>query len=74
MTAGSTGPDARIDELEMRLAHQDQALQELGDELYRQQRQVAQLETAVRQLAERLVPGEGEPATGTPADEVPPHY
>lgn len=72
MTADN--PDTRIDELESRLAHQDQALHELGDEVYRQQQQIMQLEAAIRKLISRLEtaePGESSPG---PADEIPPHY
>jgi uncharacterized coiled-coil protein SlyX len=47
-------------------------LLELGDELYRQQRQISELESAVRQLADRLA--ETDRAPGPPANEVPPHY
>jgi len=69
---------ARLDELEVRLAHQDQTLHELGDEVYRQQRQIMQLEAVVRQLAARLESAEGERAGEHPAerpiDEIPPHY
>lgn len=65
---------ARIDELESRLAQQDQATLELSDELYRQQRQIGRLETELRQLVERVrTLSEAEP-TPDPADEVPPHY
>jgi len=68
------GGEARIDELEARLAQQDQSLLELSDELYRQQQQIAKLELELRHLAERLkmiaVP---EPAN-EPQDETPPHY
>jgi len=74
MTADNTGNTARIDELEARLAHQDQTVHELSDEVYRQQRQIAQLETVVRQLAARLSEGEADQAPGRPADEIPPHY
>lgn len=66
--------DARIDELEVRLAHQDQTVHELSDEIYRQQQQISQLEAALRRLAARLESAEdGAPAV--PADaERPPHY
>jgi SlyX protein len=74
MTPGNTGNDARIDELEVRLAHQDQAVHELGNEVYRQQRQIAQLEAIVQQLAARLAQDEVDPAANHPVDEVPPHY
>ena len=68
------GGEARIDELEARLAQQDQSLLELSDELYRQQQQIAKLELELRHLAGRLkaiaIPG---PAN-EPQDETPPHY
>ena len=65
---------ARIDELETRLAQQDQAILELSDELYRQQRRVSELEDRLRALAQRLETL-GAPAEGRdPAAEVPPHY
>ena len=74
MTPGNTANDARIDELEERLAHQDQTVHELGNEVYRQQRQITQLEAFVRQLAARLASAETGPAIDRPVDEVPPHY
>ena len=74
MTPGNTGIDARIDELEVRLAHQDQTVLELGNEVYRQQRQIAQLESMVRQLAAQLGSAESNPAADRAVDEVPPHY
>lgn len=65
---------ARIDELEARLADQDQSILELSDELYRQQRLCAELELRLRHVRERLEeiarPGPG----ADPADEIPPHY
>jgi SlyX protein len=74
MTPDNTGNDARIDELEVRLAHQDQTLLELGDELYRQQRQIAQLESVVQQLVDRLAAAEAGQTADRPAEEIPPHY
>ena len=65
----------RIDELETRLAQQDQAILELSDELYRQQRQVARLEMELRQLVERMkTMSAPEPGPSPTGDEVPPHY
>lgn len=65
---------ARVDELEARLAEQDQSILELSGELYRQQRQIAQLETELRLLADRM----RALSTSGPApdsdDEAPPHY
>jgi SlyX protein len=74
MTTGNTDNDARIDELEARFAHQDQTAHELGDELYRQQRQIAQLEAVVQQLTDRLAAVEADRTPSLPADEIPPHY
>jgi SlyX protein len=65
---------ARIDELEARLALQDQSILELSDEIYRQQRQVAGLEDRLRLLTERLESMAGSAEARNPADEVPPHY
>ena len=65
---------ARIDELETRLAQQDQTLLELSDELYRQQRQIARLETELRQLVDRMKTVSTPEPASAPTDEVPPHY
>ena len=65
---------ARIDELETRLAQQDQTLLELSDELYRQQRQIARLETELRQLVDRMKTVSVPERASSPGDEVPPHY
>jgi SlyX protein len=71
-TPGKSG--ARIDDLEARLAQQDQSILELSDEIYRQQKQIAQLETKVRDLTDRLrAASAAEPATDA-ANEAPPHY
>jgi SlyX protein len=65
---------ARIDELEARLALQDQSIVELSDEIYRQQRRVSALEDRLRALALRLEALTAPAETRDPADEVPPHY
>jgi uncharacterized coiled-coil protein SlyX len=74
MVRPSTDTETRIDELESRLAQQDQSILELSDEIYRQQRDIAQLEAQVRSLTERLRSvAAAEPANDA-ADEIPPHY
>jgi SlyX protein len=66
--------DPRIDELETRLALQDQALLELSDEVYRQQRRIAELERQLKWLTDRMTAlAERAPAPGE-TDERPPHY
>jgi SlyX protein len=74
MTSTENDIDARIDDLEVRLAHQDQSILELGNEVYRQQQQIAQLEAALRQLAARVESAEHGRSDARPEPEVPPHY
>jgi uncharacterized coiled-coil protein SlyX len=66
--------DARIDELEARLAQQDQSVLELSDELYRQQRQIAQLTEDLRALRARFDELAARASDPSPAEERPPHY
>jgi len=66
--------EARIDELEARLAQQDQSVLELSNELYRQQRQIAQLTEELRALRGRFDSLAARESDPDPADEVPPHY
>jgi uncharacterized coiled-coil protein SlyX len=67
--------ETRIDELEARLAQQDHSIVELSDEVYQQQKQIANLEIMVRHLAERLQQLEPEQSqSGGSEDEIPPHY
>lgn len=47
---------------------------DLSDELYRQQRHVAQLEAKLRHLAARLDALATQPPAGEAGHEVPPHY
>jgi SlyX protein len=65
---------ARIDELEARLALQDQSILELSDEVYRQQRQMGELENRLQTMAQRLEALAAPAQARNPADEVPPHY
>jgi uncharacterized coiled-coil protein SlyX len=66
--------EARIDELETRLAQQDQSILELSDEIYRQQRQIAQLESKVLDLSDRLRAAASPAPDSDAASEIPPHY
>jgi len=64
----------RIDDLEARLAQQDYSIAELSNEVYRQQRQIAELEVKVRYLSERLRAAASTENAASSADETPPHY
>ena len=66
--------EARIDELEVRLAQQDHSILELSDEVYQQQKLVARLEIEVRHLTERLQRIEPRESLKNSTDETPPHY
>ena len=65
--------EARINELEVKLAFAEDLLEGLNRTVYRQQQQIDQLQLAVRELREQLAasaPAEGRSLR----DEIPPHY
>ncbi len=64
----------RFIDLETRLAHQDQLLNELNDVVTGQQAKIMQLEELCKALIQRVRSvGEGM-SEGDPGDERPPHY
>jgi SlyX protein len=65
---------SRLDDLEARLAQQDQTLAEIGAEVFRQQRDIARLEEQLRVLTERLKAVASRDPNPDPLDERPPHY
>ena len=64
--------EARLIDLEARIAHQDQAINDLSQEIYQQQRQIEQIEATCKYLLEqsRQLPG----PDNSPGSEKPPHY
>ena len=67
--------EKRIDDLEERLAFQDDALQKLDDALASQQQQIMMLERKLDLMIEHMKKLETAlPDGGDPADEKPPHY
>ena len=64
----------RIDDLEAKLAHQDQTILELSDEIYEQQKQITRLEAQGRELVARLESLAGGDGATDAGDEKPPHY
>jgi SlyX protein len=74
MPADST--DARLAEIEIKLSFSENLLDELNRTVYRQQRQIDELQQALRELRRQVEanapsePGEAR----DPRDEVPPHY
>ncbi|WP_028450501.1 MULTISPECIES: SlyX family protein [Chitinibacter] len=65
--------EERLTELEIRLALQDDLLDELNKLVAQQQRQIDQLVAAVRLLQENQAPAEAA-APRSLFDEIPPHY
>ena len=64
----------RLTEIEIKLAHVEQALNELSDVLYQQQGFITQLEKNYADLRQRVQSGgEGAANTGS-EDDKPPHY
>ncbi len=66
--------EERFIDLESRLAHQDQLLNELNDVVTSQQAKIMQLEELCKALIQRVRSvGDGVPDSD-PGDERPPHY
>jgi len=66
--------EERIVNIEAKIAYQDHTLQELNDVIYRQQKQIDQLESICQHLIERVKSLADTSVTGTLEDEKPPHY
>ncbi|MCC6172573.1 MAG: SlyX family protein [Gammaproteobacteria bacterium] len=62
---------ARLEALETKVAYLEATLQQLGDELYRQQQELERVVERNRQLLDEL----GSAPAGSATDvEIPPHY
>jgi SlyX protein len=69
-----TDMQERLTDIEIRVAHMDQALSELSDFVYEQQKLIQRLEQNCKELRQR-VDGAADGATANSAsDEKPPHY
>ncbi len=77
--ASSANPSAmtdtsRLDELEMRVVHQDQTIEDLNAAITAQWKLIERLERQVARLAERVADSERSPGDAAPMDRPPPHY
>lgn len=66
--------EERFIDLEARFAHQDQSLNELSDEIFRQRKQLDSLEATCKFLLDRVRTLSEPEASGDPGTEQPPHY
>ena len=64
----------KLTEIEIRLAHMDQALTELSDAMFDQQKLIRGLEETCDELRQRMHAVSESTDTGSPDDEKPPHY
>ena len=64
----------RMDELETKLAFQEELLEQLNHALSEQQLQLQDMRTAMQVLAQRIKETRSSPERNNPADERPPHY
>ena len=65
--------EARLFDLEVKAAYADDLLDQLSDQIYRQQQQIDLLLHELRLLRERM-PEAGSGAPRNLRDEIPPHY
>ena len=66
--------EARIEELEMRLSFQENALQTMSDEMAKQQQQIELLMQEVKRLNKSLQAASSAPSTNQSDEPPPPHY
>lgn len=66
--------DSRLEQIEIKLAYQEDTVRELSDVIYRQQLLIDALEQRCRQLEERITSMTSAPPPSPAEDEKPPHY
>jgi SlyX protein len=67
-----TNTENRLDEMEIRIAHQDKTIVELNDVILAQWKKLEMLERQLRRLGEELEAMES--GEGPSANQKPPHY
>ncbi|MGA8706900.1 MAG: SlyX family protein [Steroidobacteraceae bacterium] len=66
--------ESRLDTIEIKLAHLERSLQELGQTVMNQQREIVALAARNRVLEQQLEAFDQEVAQGSEPFEKPPHY
>ena len=65
---------SRLDELEIRIAHQDQTIEDLNAAITAQWTLIERLEARLARLGERVAESERAAGEAAPVDRPPPHY
>lgn len=65
---------ATLEQIESRMAYLEQANTELGDVVYRQQKDIEALRARLSELLGRMEAAQAQPTAYSPEDEKPPHY
>ena len=65
--------ESRISELEIKLSHCEDSIDELNRTIFRQQQQMDLLQAQLRELY-RMAQVDGSIENRSPRDEIPPHY
>lgn len=66
--------ETRLTDLEIRYMHQERAIQELNDAVFRQERTIERLEREMQLLREQLVVALPSLTRNPDEEEPPPHY
>ena len=74
MTDSPSSDSARLDELEMRVVHQDQTIEDLNAAVTAQWKLIERLEREVARLGERVADAEQASGDAAPVERPPPHY
>jgi SlyX protein len=69
-----SGDDARLETIEIKIAHLEQTVAQLSDVLARQQREIDTVRARNQRLSDQLETLESAASPVSPADEKPPHY
>jgi uncharacterized coiled-coil protein SlyX len=66
--------DSRLEAIETKIAHLEQAAQELSDVVYRQQKQIDNVLAANRRLGQQIAILDARVPNPEGINELPPHY
>ncbi len=69
-----SGDDARLETIEIKIAHLEQTVAQLSDVLARQQREIDTVRARNQRLSDQLETLESAAVPASAADERPPHY